>query len=121
MRCAEILNVFKEKGLSKDENEVLNHARKLFNWRKDKEVIHYGKMTHYWPDKNLYVFFRYLKDDIVMVLINNNNVNQNINWLKYSESIKEKREGKDIITGERFVVGNTSIIKAQTSMIIEFD
>jgi hypothetical protein len=114
-------NVFSEKGLSNNEIDVLKHAKKLFNWRRGKNVIHYGKMTHYWPDNNLYVYFRYLDDSIVMVLINNSKKNQSINWNRFSESIKEKKEGKDIITDKKISVGEETYIMPQSSMIIEFD
>jgi len=114
-------NVFTNVGLSKNEIDVLDHAKKLFNWRRDKKVIHYGKMTHYWPADNIYVYFRYLNDNIVMVLINNSKENHVINWGRFSESIKDKKEGHDIVSGKKIVVGKETTIKFQTSMIIDFD
>ncbi len=114
-------NVFENIGLSKEEESLFNYAKKLFNWRRDKSVIHYGGMTHYWPMDNLYVYFRYLDTKLVMILINNNNVSLKVNWKRYEESIGAKKTGRDIISGISINVDNEIDIAAQNSMIIEFD
>ena len=46
----------------------------LLNWRKDKEVIHTGKLKHYIPDDGLYVYFRYNDKESVMVILNSNDL-----------------------------------------------
>lgn len=114
-------SVFNGKGLSCEEQDILNYAKKLFNWRKDKSVVHFGQMTHYWPENNLYVFFRNLDDKLIMVLINNHTNSQTIDWKRFSESIGGKTTGEDVISGEMIRVGSAKKIAAQSSMIVEFD
>jgi hypothetical protein len=40
---------------------------------KTNEAVHFGKMTHYIPENNVYVYFRYTDNKTVMVLMNNSN------------------------------------------------
>jgi hypothetical protein len=41
---------------------------------KTNEAVHFGKMTHYIPENNVYVYFRYTDNKTVMVLMNNNEI-----------------------------------------------
>ncbi|MCK7537386.1 MAG: cyclomaltodextrinase C-terminal domain-containing protein [Marinilabiliales bacterium] len=61
-----------ETGLSEEEKEALEFTRLILNWRKDKEVIHTGKLKHYIPQDGVYVYFRYNCGESVMVILNNN-------------------------------------------------
>jgi hypothetical protein len=38
---------------------------------KTNEAVHFGKMTHYIPENNVYVYFRYTDNKTVMILMNN--------------------------------------------------
>jgi hypothetical protein len=40
---------------------------------KNNEAVHFGKMTHYIPENNVYVYFRYTDNKTVMILMNNSN------------------------------------------------
>jgi hypothetical protein len=37
----------------------------------NQRSVHFGKMTHYIPENNVYVYFRYTDNKTVMVLMNN--------------------------------------------------
>jgi hypothetical protein len=39
----------------------------------EKPRVHFGKMTHYIPENNVYVYFRYTDNKTVMILMNNSN------------------------------------------------
>jgi glycosidase len=55
------------------QNQYFDFTSKLFQWRKTNEAVHFGKMTHYIPENNVYVYFRYTDNKTVMVLMNNSN------------------------------------------------
>lgn len=113
-------SIFKQENLERYESDVAGHFSKVFNWRKGSEVIHKGKMTHYWPNNNLYLFFRYLNDKVVMVAINNNLSDEIIDWKRFSESIPLGKKGVEIISGKIVISGDTLVIPSQSSMIIDF-
>ena len=49
----------------------MSFTKKLLNWRKEKDVIHTGKLKQFIPENNLYVYFRYNDKESVMVVLNN--------------------------------------------------
>jgi hypothetical protein len=53
---------------------------------KTNEAVHFGKMTHYIPENNVYVYFRYTDNKTVMVLMNNSNEIQTIKTARFQES-----------------------------------
>jgi glycosidase len=52
-------NAFPKSGRNVSQEQFFDFTSKLFNWRKTKSVIHSGKMKHYIPENNVYVYFRY--------------------------------------------------------------
>lgn len=113
-------SIFKQENLEEYESDVLDHFSKLFNWRKGSEVIHKGKMTHYWPSNNLYIYFRIYNEDVVMVAINNNTSQEKIDWDRLSESISKEISGVDIISGKSVKSGDNLYIPPQSSIVIDF-
>lgn len=112
-------NVFKGENLSNIENDILNHTRKVFGWRKTSKVIHDGKLTHYWPIDNVYVYFRYNTGETVMTIINNNVKPIAIDWSRYKENIKNFKGGIDIISEKEIKFDEKFEVPGQTSMIVE--
>lgn len=51
-------NAFTGTGLTREEQDMHQFTKRLLNWRKNAEVIHTGKLTHYAPMKGVYVYFR---------------------------------------------------------------
>jgi len=114
-------NAFTNSGRTKKQNEYFNFTKKVFNWRKDKSVIHTGKTMQFIPQNNVYVYFRYSDDEKVMVIINNNSKAQEIDLKRFEEMIKDIKTGKDIISGKTISLENKLTIEGKTSMIIELN
>ena len=113
-------NVFTGEMLSETEREAFSFTKKLLNWRKDNQVIMRGKMKHYIPDNDLYVYFRYDENESVMIILNNSDkATKNITGDRYKESLNGFTTGYDIITGK--VINNLDSfeIRPKTAMIIE--
>jgi hypothetical protein len=53
---------------------------------KTNEAVHFGKMTHYIPENNVYVYFRYTDNKTVMVLMNNSNEIQTIKTARFRKA-----------------------------------
>ena len=56
--------------LSQQSQSSIEYCRELLNWRKTKTVIHNGRTMHFAPAKDSYVYFRYDKEEGVMVVLN---------------------------------------------------
>jgi glycosidase len=92
-------NAFTKSGRTAQQNDYFDYTAKLFNWRKNKSVIHTGKTTQYVPENNVYVYFRYNDKETVMVAINNSDQPQMFKPVRFKENIKGFKNGKDIMTG----------------------
>lgn len=112
-------NAFIKEGRTSGQSEYFDFTAKLFNWRKSKSVVHFGKMTHYIPENNVYTYFRYNANETVMVLINNSNETHKINTHRFKENIKDFKTGKDVISELTFDVTNEIIIEPKSVLILE--
>ncbi|MBN2756633.1 MAG: glycoside hydrolase family 13 protein [Bacteroidales bacterium] len=94
------INAFKQENLSKEKIEAFNYVKKLLNWRKNKDVIHNGKLKHFIPENSVYVYFRYTENQAVMIIINKNN-SKLVNTKRFSEILNKYSKAVDIISDEK--------------------
>jgi glycosidase len=113
-------NVFTGTNLTAEEKEAFDFTKNLLNWRKDKEVIHTGKLKHYVPEDGLYVYFRYNNRESVMVILNNNDAkSRTVTKDKYIESLNGFSKGYEVITGKTIDDLTSFEIPPKTAMIID--
>jgi len=112
-------NAFTKQGRTAEQQKFFEFSSKLFTWRKSKEVIHSGKTTHYVPDNNVYVYFRYNEKETVMVIINNNSDKQTLKTNRFKESIQNLKSGKEVLSGTTFDLNNTIEIEGKSALILE--
>jgi glycosidase len=112
-------NAFTKEGRTAEQQKFFEFSSKLFTWRKSKEVIHSGKMTHYVPDNNVYVYFRYNEKETVMVIINNNSDKQTLKTNRFKESIQNLKSGKEVLSGKPFDLNNDIEIEGKSALILE--
>lgn len=94
------VNGFSGEGLSEDQRNVQAYMKALLNWRKNNSVIANGQTLHFAPNNEVYVYFRYQADSIVMVVMNKNATPVDLNTDRFIEIIKYKQKAKNIITHE---------------------
>ena len=112
-------NAFKASGRTVDQAKYFDFTSKVFNWRKSKSVIHNGKLMHYLPDNNVYVYFRYNDTESVMVVINNSKDKQAFKLDRFKESLVAYSSGKDIISDANFELKSELSIDGKSSLILE--
>ena len=112
-------NAFTKEGRTAEQQKYFEFSSKLFTWRKSKEVIHSGKTTHYVPDNNVYVYFRYNEKETVMVIINNNSEKQTLKTNRFKESIQNLKSGKEVLSGKTFDLNNDIEIEGKSALILE--
>ncbi|WP_197023881.1 glycoside hydrolase family 13 protein [Microbulbifer sp. HZ11] len=93
------VNAFTGKKLSAEQKDAQQFVRTLFNWRKDKDVIHSGKLKHFAPIDGLYVYFRYDDNDTVMVAINKSDTAREVPLAHLAEMLGTKSKATDITSG----------------------
>ncbi|WP_291102349.1 MULTISPECIES: glycoside hydrolase family 13 protein [unclassified Flavobacterium] len=114
-------NAFTKEGRTEMQNDYFDFTSKLFNWRKTKSAVHFGKMTHYIPENNVYVYFRYDASESVMVLINNSNETRTINTHRFQENIGNYKTAKDVITEQTIDITNEITLEPKSVLILELN
>ena len=112
-------NAFTKAGRTEEQAKFFDFSSKLFQWRKGKSVIHSGKMTHYIPEDNVYVYFRYNDNETVMVIINNAAQSKTFKTARFQENIKDFTSGKDVLTGKSINVKEDISIEEKSVLILE--
>ena len=115
----DINNAFTKSGRTIEQQKYFDFTSKLFNWRKSATVIHSGKMTHYIPENNVYVYFRYTEAESVMVVINNSNNNQTFKTKRFAESIQNYQTGYDILSGKTIDLKNDIAVEGKSVLVLE--
>ncbi len=113
------INAFTKAGRTPGQNEYFDFTSKIFNWRKTKSVVHFGKMTHYIPEDNTYVYFRHNAAESVMILFNNNDEPKTLKTDRFTENIQNYQTGKDVSTDEIIDITNEIILEAKSALILE--
>jgi len=113
-------NAFKQTNLSKTQSEAYNFVSKLLNWRKTNNAVKNGKLLHFLPDNNVYVYFRYTDNEAVMVLLNNDDTQKKeIDCNKFKEILSDYKTGYDVINDKKIVSLETITIEPKSVLIIE--
>jgi glycosidase len=112
-------NAFTKEGRTEFQNEYFDFTSKLFNWRKTNDAVHFGKTTHYIPENNVYVYFRYNATKSVMVLINNSAETVAVDTKRFQENIKNYKTGKEVLTDATFDLSKAISIEGKSALILE--
>ena len=100
--------------------DLHDYTRKLFQWRKGKEVIHEGKTLHFLTRDNTYAYFRYDADEAVFVFINNSRGRKSIPWSHYAEIADGLYDGHDVMTGEAVEVNDSTVVGPRQALVVEY-
>lgn len=112
-------NAFTKSERTEEQNKFFDVTSKLFQWRKNKSVVHFGKMKHYIPESNVYVYFRYDDKETVMIVMNNSSETKTIKTNRFKENIKNFKSGKDILSGKSVDLSNEISVEGKSVLVLE--
>ena len=113
------INSFSGEGLTTAQKDMQQYISKIQNWRKNKEVIHHGKLVHFVPDDGIYTYFRYNDNEAVMIIINKNETDKVLATDHFKEIIAGYSSGRDIISSTQISDISQINVTAKSAMIIE--
>ncbi|MEP6594939.1 MAG: glycoside hydrolase family 13 protein [Ginsengibacter sp.] len=111
-------NKFTASGRSNNENEAFDYIKALANYRKKSSALTTGKTMQYIPRDSLYVYFRYDKNQTVMVVSNTNDKPIVIKTDYFKERTKGFTKMKNVISGSSTDLKDFSL-DAKTSSVYE--
>jgi neopullulanase len=108
-------------GKTPEQHEAFNFLRNLLKWRKNNSTIHVGKLIHYIPYDNVYVYFRIDNDKKVMVLMNGNRSSEKIDLSRFKELDNAATTANEVTTGRSMTLKSSLEIPARTAWIFELN
>lgn len=115
------VNAFTGQGLTRQQRDAQAYVKKLLNWRKGQSVIHRGKLMHFGPEDDTYVYFRYDGAHKVMVAINLNKKPAALKTARFQEMLAGVAEGRDVASGQRYGLKEALTVPARSALILELD
>lgn len=112
-------SAFTAEGRLKKENEAWDYLSKLLNWRKTSSAIHNGKLTHFIPENDIYVYFRHNNDQTVMVVLHNGYQPKVLKTERFNEILSKFSKGNEIITGKMLDDLSKIQLSPRSAMVIE--
>lgn len=113
------VNKFLQNGRTSAENEAYNYVKNLANWRKKSEAVKSGKLIHFVPQNGIYVYFRISKEEKIMVIVNTSDKKENLNFHRFDEVLKGKRETINVLNNQKISLENLELSKME-SLILSF-
>ena len=113
------VNAFTREGRTDEQNAIVDYISLLFNYRKNKEVLHFGWLRHFVPQDNIYTYFRYNEEETVMVVLNNNDREMPLDISRFAEVTYGYQLAYDIVTGQSFPMERNWTIPANTALVLE--
>ncbi|MCF8367859.1 MAG: glycoside hydrolase family 13 protein [Bacteroidales bacterium] len=114
------VNGFTGEGLTELQKKAKLYLANLYKWRKNNKAISEGKLTHFVPENNVYVYFRHTEKECVLVAFNNSkNELKALDSEKYKECMQGYSYAKNIITGEKLNYLETLTIAPKSVLILE--
>lgn len=115
-------DAFTASGRTEEQNEVFDYLTKVMNFRKTSEVLHHGNTLHFLPQDEVYVYFRYLNDQAILVMLNNNADNHTaVDMSRFSEILKDFSQGTEVVSGKKYDDLTRLTVPTKSALIIELE
>ena len=102
-----------------EEQSYFDIVKTLFQWRQHQELIHKGKTVHFIPLNEIYVYFRVLDQNAVMVVINANKEAQTIELSRFNELLESYSKASELFSGTQINLEKTLSIPAREAQVFE--
>jgi len=112
-------NAFTGQGLTAKEHDAQQYIKTLLNWRKTAAVIHRGKLQHFAPIDGVYVYFRYLDQRAVMVILNKNKQEKTLDLQRFESLLAGKKKAVDALTARKLDITKPLLLSATSALVID--
>ena len=109
------------RGLTDDQLRAQELVSTLFNWRRDSQAVHRGGLTHFLPKDSVYVYFRYLDDEKVMVVLNKNTEPHTLVLERFEEVLGDSTSGVDVIRGGAYDLTSAIDLAPRTALVLQVE
>ena len=112
------VNAFEGEGLTAEQRKMQGFLKKLLQFRKQEPAIHSGQTKHFAPEDGVYVLFRYLGDNKVVLILNKNHKTVDLEVSRFSEMGLEGAYLREIISGDSMAWEGKLTLRERGVMIL---
>ena len=92
------VNKFTMEGRTQKDQEIYQHLATLATFRRSSSALTTGKFMQFLPEDGVYVYFRYDKDQTIMVVMNTAKEEKKIAVNRFAERTDGFTNYKDVLT-----------------------
>ncbi|NWF88827.1 MAG: cyclomaltodextrinase C-terminal domain-containing protein [Ignavibacteriaceae bacterium] len=108
-------NAFVKEGRTQKENDLVQFMKNLISLRKKHSALQTGKLMHFPPKENIYIYFRVDENEKFMIIINNNNYHVQININAYASIVGTIRHAIDLSDNKELDISANSFINIDSN------
>ena len=97
---SDTINAFTGDGLNADQKDMQGFLKRVLNYRKNSKAIHDGKTIHFAPENGVYVLFRMMDSETVVIILNKNEQAIELDLNRFDEMGLKSKTVKNIISDE---------------------
>lgn len=94
-------DAFSEEGRTPEENEIFDYLKTLLDLRQKYEALSTGKLIHFLPYDETYVYFKKNEDQKLMIVVNNNPEDYEVDLERMKSEIGDVGSLKDLMNNEQ--------------------
>ncbi len=113
------VDAFSGRGLDPPAAKAQQFLRTLLNWRKGSPAAQFGELRHYAPTDGVYVYFRHLDRETVMVVLNKGTKDATLDLGRFRESLARGVSGRDVLSGTTLQLDDSLTVPARGVRLID--
>ncbi len=114
-------NAFTGQGLTAAERDAQDYLRRLLLWRRTAPALHKGRLTQYVPQDGVYVYFRHIDAQKVMVILNKSDGARTVATQRFHEMIGDAQTATDVLTRAQHPLGQGVPVAANSAVVLELN
>ncbi|MEP3390600.1 MAG: glycoside hydrolase family 13 protein [Reichenbachiella sp.] len=114
-------NAFDITQFSAEQKRAFDHISKMTRLRSAHTALQSGKLIHYRPQDNMYVYARHDQDSKFIIVLNNNPTEVQLSWSNYEEIIGTSKAGTNLLNDGAVSFNETMSIAPLSSLVIKLD
>ncbi|RIA08629.1 glycosidase [Flavobacteriaceae bacterium MAR_2010_72] len=114
----DLVNAFTGEGLTDSQKDMQSYLKKILNYRKSSKAIHEGRTLHFAPEYGVYVLFRIIEGETVVLILNKNEEPVDLDLNRFEESGLNGKTLKNVVSGESVIWSNTLKLNKKGSFIL---
>jgi glycosidase len=91
----------------------------LLQWRQKTPAIHEGRLKHFIPENDVYVYFRFNSSQTIMVILNKSEDEVMLDSKRYNEFLQDFSSAIDVASGKEIRNLDQITIPERSPLILE--